>query len=297
MLQKTLRAPCHIQGIGVHSGREVAISLLPAPPDTGILFRLENGRGNGKEHVDVPAHSDFITSTTMNTSLGRDGREIRTVEHLLAALVGMEVDNVVIRTHGAEIPAMDGSALPFVSRIMEVGRETQPAPRKFLRIKAPITVEEGEKSVGLYPSDVPTFSCEIDFPHPAVGYQQLKIHLSPQVFVSDLAKARTFGFEEEMKDLHRRGLARGGSLDNGIGLGENGKVLNPDGLRYPDEFVRHKILDAVGDLALAGATILGEYRAVKPGHSIHRRLLHELRDNPERWEIVSASETQQAQAG
>ncbi len=292
MYQQTLRSPCLIHGIGLHSGKEASISLLPAPVDTGIVFRVNKG----KQQVEIPAKPEFVTRTNLNTGLGSKGVEIATVEHLLAAMAGLEIDNVVVLTHGTEIPAMDGSAQPFVSRIMEVGRQMQLAPRHYLKVLAPIVVEEGEKSAGLYPSQEQVYSCAVDFPHPVVGRQALRLNISPQIFISELAKARTFGFEEEINMLHSQGLALGAGLENAVGLGKNGTVLNGDGLRYPDEFVRHKILDALGDMSLIGHPILAEYRGVKSGHTMNLKLLQALAELPAHWEIVTDSDLPKAKA-
>ncbi|MCZ6533859.1 MAG: UDP-3-O-acyl-N-acetylglucosamine deacetylase [SAR324 cluster bacterium] len=292
MQQQTLRSPCHIHGIGLHSGKNVTISLLPAPADSGIVFRVNDG----SRQVEIPAKTEYVVHTNNNTCLGRDGVEIGTVEHLLAALMGLEIDNAVVLTQGTEIPAMDGSALPFVARIMEAGRQPQGAPKRYLKITAPIMMEEQDKFAGLYPAEVSMFAFTIDYPHPVVRAQSLKIRLSPQTFVSELAKARTFGFEADLQAMHEQGLALGASLDNAVGLGRDGSVLNEEGLRYADEFVRHKILDAIGDMSLLGYPVLGEYRGVKSGHALNHKLMQVLAKHPERWEIVSGSGLLEAQA-
>ena len=290
MRQFTLRAPCHIYGTGLHTGQPTQITLLPAPPDSGVWFRVFSG---GRQ-VEFPATHESVVRTTLSTCLGRDGLAVCTVEHLLAALAGLGVDNVIVETEGAEVPAMDGSALPFVARIMEVGRAMQAAPRRYLKVLAPIQVETGDKQAGLYPAASPTYSFLIDFDNPGIQTQSLKVFLTPQTFVAQLAKARTFGFVEELQNLQHRGFALGAGLDNAVGLGADGAVLNPGGLRFKDEFVRHKILDAIGDLSLAGAPILAEYRGVKSGHQLNHRLLKRMMEQTERWEIVSAGAEAQA---
>ena len=290
MQQKTLRAPCHIFGNGLHTGKRTQIKLLPAPPDTGIVFRI---LGNGTP-VEFQARFDTVTRTTLSTTLGQDGQEICTVEHLLSALAGLEIDNVLIETDGPEIPAMDGSAQPFVARIMEVGRLLQPAPRRYLKILAPVVVEEGEKFAGLFPSLVTAYSFLIDFENPAIQTQSLKIHPTPQPFVAQLAKARTFGFLEDLQNLQKNGLALGAGLENAVGLDPEGNVLNSDGLRYKDEFVRHKIVDAIGDMSLIGHPLLAEYRGIKSGHQLNTRLLQKLEEHPEHWEIITAGPEAQA---
>jgi UDP-3-O-[3-hydroxymyristoyl] N-acetylglucosamine deacetylase len=258
--------------------------------DSGIVFRVNEG----ERQVDIPARPENVVRTRLNTTVGKHGLEIGTVEHLLAALIGLSIDNVVVLTHGVEIPAMDGSALPFVSRIMEVGRQVQAAPKRYLRVTAPIGVEEDGKFAGLYPAVTPLYSFTIDFPHPVVRSQSLKLRLTPQTFVSQLAKARTFGFEEDLQRLNDQGLALGVSLANVVGLGKDGTVLNEGGLRFADEFVRHKILDAVGDLALLGYPILAEYRGIKSGHALNLKLMEALAEHPDHWEIISDSEQPEA---
>lgn len=291
MFQSTLRAPCRIQGIGLHSGRQTGITLLPAPVNTGILFRVREG----DRQVDIPARSEYVVSTILNTTLGRGDQQVCTVEHLLAAIAGLEIDNAIILTDGHEIPAMDGSAQPFVTRIMEVGRKVQPAQRRFLRILEPVYVQEGDRFSGLYPAIVPTFTFSIDFDHPAIQTQTYRVRLTPQTFVAELARARTFGFIEDLESLRERGLARGAGVENAVGLSREGEVINAEGLRYPDEFVRHKIVDAIGDLSLAGYPLLGEFRGIKSGHRLHSRLLACLAERQEAWDLVSAAD-QDAQA-
>ncbi len=290
MQQYTLRAPCHLYGTGLHTGKATQITLLPAPPDTGIWFRVFAG---GRQ-VEFPATHESVTRTTLSTCLGREGLEVCTVEHLLAALAGLEIDNVVIEAEGPEVPAMDGSAQPFVARIMEVGRKVQSSPRRYIKVLAPIQVEAGDKVASLQPSVVPSYSFLIDFDNPGIQTQSLKLFLTPQTFVAQLAKARTFGFVEDLQSLQRKGLALGAGLDNAVGLDPQGAVLNPDGLRYKDEFVRHKILDAIGDLSLAGAPILAEYRGIKSGHQLNHQLLRRMVELPEHWEIVTAGAEAQA---
>lgn len=292
MHQHTLRAPCQISGKGLHTGKETQLTLLPAPPDTGVVFRLI---GEGRQ-VELSATTHSVVGTLLNTTLGREGLEVCTVEHLLATMAGLEIDNVYIVTQGPEIPAMDGSAQPFVARIMEVGRKLQPVPRRYLKILAPIIVEEGSKFAGLYPSLNTSFAFLIDFENPAIQTQSLKITLSPHTFVTQLSPARTFGFLADLEAMQREGRALGAALENAVGLDPAGQVLNEDGLRYPDEFVRHKILDAIGDLSLAGLPMLAEYRGIKSGHEFNHRLLQAVAEHPDRWEIVTGQVGVTAQA-
>ena len=292
MHQKTLRKASKIGGIGLHTGKDVRIVLHPAPADHGIVFRIHSGGTT----IDVPARAEYVTRTRLGTCLGRNDVQVCTVEHLLAALVGMEIDNVLIEVRGGEIPVMDGSSQPFVSRIRHAGIRIQPAPRRFLRVVKPLTLAENGVSAALMPSAEPVYGCLIDFDHPAVRQQELKVTLTPESFNAEVAKARTFGFEEDIQVLRRQGLALGAGLQNAIGLGQDGCVLNPEGLRYPDEFVRHKILDAIGDLALAGLPLLGEYRGVKSGHTINHKLVQALLANPANWEVVQFTEYPSAEA-
>lgn len=292
MQQQTLKSPCHIHGVGIHSGGNVAVSLLPAPADTGIVFRVIDG---GRQ-VDIPAKVEFVEHTNLSTNLARDGLKVGTVEHLLAALTGLSIDNAVVLTQGVEVPAMDGSALPFVSHIMEVGRRYQAAPKRYIKILAPVEIEEGDRFAGLFPAAVPLFSFTIDYSHPMVRKQSLKLRLTPQTFVAELAKARTFGFADDLEALNAKGLSLGASLENVVGLSRDGTVMNEGGLRYSDEFVRHKILDAVGDLSLLGHTILGEYRGIKSGHGLNLKLMQSLAEHPDCWELISDSDLSEAQA-
>lgn len=292
MHQKTLRGACHIRGIGLHSGKEARLTLHPAPANHGLVFRIRQGR----RLVEFPAQVPYITRTLLSTSLGHQGLEVCTVEHLMAALSGLEVDNAVIEVEGFEIPVMDGSALPFVQRIQAVGTKVLPVTRQFLRILQPVEVIDGDRSAGLYPSDRPVFTLDIDYPHAAVGFQSLSIPLTQQRFISELAPGRTFGFMEDLESMQAEGFALGAGLDNAIGLAADGTVVNPKGLRFPDEFVRHKILDAIGDVYLTGHPVLGEFRGVKSGHSIHIKLLESLLAQPSRWELIPASELPHAQA-
>lgn len=283
MYQSTLRAPCRIRGVGLHSGQYTGITLLPAPANSGIVFRVQEG----DRQVDIPARTQYVTNTTLNTTLGRDEQSVCTVEHLLSALAGLEIDNAIIVTDGHEIPAMDGSAYPFVARIMEVGRKIQPVQRKYLRILEPVYIQDGDRFAGLYPAHEIRLVFAIDFDHPAIQTQSYEVRLTPQTFVTELCRARTFGYIEDLDTLKGKGLARGAGLENAVGLSREGKVLNSEGLRYPDEFVRHKIVDAIGDLSLVGYPILGEFRGVKSGHRLHNELLSELAKKPACWDVIT----------
>ena len=269
------------------------MSLLPAPADSGVVFRV-NDKGR---QVEIPARPEFVTSTQLSTTLAHDGLEVGTVEHVLAALTGLGIDNAVVLTQGSEIPAMDGSAQPFVARILEAGLQVQTAPKRYIRLLEPVAVEEEDKFAGLFPAFAPMFAVTIDFPHPVVQSQSFKMRLTPRNFSAEVARARTFGFEEDLQQLQARGRALGVSLENAVGLGKDGSVLNRDGLRYADEFVRHKVLDAIGDLSLLGFPLLAEYRGIKSGHTLNLKLMQALAQRPESWEVVSDPELPQALAG
>ena len=292
MFQKTIRGACHIKGIGLHTGAETAITIMPGEENTGIVFVVPRG----ETQVEIPARNEFVVHTTMSTVLGRDGAEVWTVEHLMSALTGLEIDNARILVEGPEIPAMDGSALPFIARVMEVGRQVQSAPRSYIKLLKPVVVEDKDRVAGLYPANLPTYSFLIEFNNEAIRTQSYKVHLNAQTFVAHLAKARTFGFMADVEHLKSKGLAKGAGLENAVGLSPEGEVLNPEGLRYENEFVRHKILDAVGDLSLLGYPILGEYRGIKSGHEMNLRLQKALLANPQSWEMVTANTADAAQA-
>jgi len=292
MNQQTLKAPCLIYGKGIHSGKSTACSLLPAPVGTGILFRLNR---DGRQ-VDIPAHSDYVVQTSLNTGVGRDGMVLGTIEHALAALAGMQVDNAIILTHSEEIPIMDGSALAFVEKIEEVGLLEQAAPRKVLKILKSVRVADGDKKAELQPAAKLSFSFELDYPVPDLGQQSLKLEITPESFVKEIAPARTFGFQEDLEYLQKRGQALGAGLDNAVGLNQAGEVLNPEGMRFPDELVRHKILDAIGDLSLVGYPIQGAFVGVKSGHTMNQMLVHALRDQPDHWKIVEQGNQPESKA-
>ena len=292
MHQKTLRRPCEIRGIGLHSGKEAKIRILPAPANHGVVFRVAGIFGS----VEIPARAENVTSTRLSTCLGMRRRRVYTVEHLMAAIFGLELDNLIVEVDGGEVPVLDGSALGFVESLRGAGYTIQPEPKRYIRVLEPIVILGNGRSAALHPSPVPLFSFEIDFPHPAVGVQTRRLHLTPRSFVNEIAKARTFGFEQDLEALQKQRLARGVSLQNCVGLGRDGHVMNPDGLRYPDEFVRHKILDAIGDLSLAGFPLLAEYRGVKSGHAINRTLVRALLERTQSWEWDEPARLSQAEA-
>ena len=285
--QQTLAAPFTYVGRGLHSGQKVVMRLLPADADSGIRF----------VRTDVPAadrviaaHWRNVFDTQLCTGIANaHGVAVRTVEHLLAALRGCEVDNATIEVDGAEVPIMDGSADPFVSIIQRTGVVRQPAPRRAIVIKRPVVVANGDKFAVLLPHPTPWVTVEISFPTPAIGTQRLSIPISPETFAREVARARTFGFAHDIARLRDQGLAMGGSLRNAI-LIDGNRIVNEEGLRFHNEFVRHKTLDAIGDLALLGLPVIGHLHTYKCGHALTHELLRELYRERESWHIVTLGE-------
>lgn len=263
------------------------MAIHPADEDTGIVFlRSDEKRGNRM----IPARWNRVVDTRLCTAIGNEhGVTIGTIEHLMAALAGSGIDNAIIELNGPEVPVMDGSSAEFVNLIKDAGVVTQSASRTMIRIIDEVRVEDGDKSVTLSPGDVPFFRGEIDFPHPSIGKQEYELSMVNGNFVHDLANCRTFGFLQEVEYLRSVGLARGGSLDNAI-VFDGDNILNPEGLRRYDEPVRHKLLDAIGDIYLAGAQILGTYHGVKPGHDLNNRALCKLFSNMNSFEIIREDE-------
>ncbi len=278
--QKTLKSSIHCSGIGLHSGKKVHVQLLPAPADTGILFRRSDLTG---EQAVIPATWDHVVDTRLCTILGNaQGVQIATVEHLMAALAGMGIDNAVIMVDAPELPVMDGSSQPFVFLIECAGILEQEAPRRIIQILKPIHVAHGNASAHLLPDTQQKFSCSIHFENQQVGQQNYELSLVPGAFKAEVSRARTFGFKKDVEAMYAAGLALGGSLDNAVVFDED-SVLNPDGLRYQNECVRHKLLDAVGDIYLAGAAIQGCYKGDCAGHHINNLLLHALFSDTSAW--------------
>ncbi len=279
--QRTLSQPSTCQGVGVHSGKVVNLTLRPAPADHGIVFvRMDTPRP-----VAIPALSEFVVDTSMATTLGRDGVKVGTVEHLLSALAGLGVDNVRVELDGPEVPVMDGSAVHFAEMIATAGVRDLDAPRSFLVIKKPVSVVEGDKEASLTPARHFRISCSIDFKHPAISSQAFEVEVNDRTFLRDICRARTFGFLRDVEMLKKLGLARGGSLENAIVMDEH-VILNPEGLRYPDEFVRHKILDAIGDVSLFGRPVVGHMKAFKTGHALNHKLVQKVLADPTCYEVV-----------
>lgn len=282
--QRTLRSPAECEGIALHGGQQAKVRLIPAPVDTGIVFV----RTDLEPPVEIPARSDHVVDTRLATTLGRGGATVGTVEHLIAALVGLGVDNVRIEIDGPELPILDGSAQPFVDLVLAAGGTiAQRRPKRFLVVRKTVTVtdETGAKLARLEPASCFSLRCSIDFDHPIVNQQSFELALSDAAFVRELARARTFGFARDVDAMHAAGLARGGGLENAVVI-DDFSIRNPEGLRFPDEFVRHKILDAIGDLALLGAPVIGRYVGHKSGHALNARLTAALLAQPKAFEYV-----------
>ena len=281
--QRTIRQKVSTEGVGLHSGVHAELTLLPAPPDSGITFV----RTDVEPAVEIPARAEWVVDAAWATTLGKGNIRIGTVEHLLAALVGLGIDNARIQISGPEVPVMDGSSAPFAAMIRSAGIELQRRHKRFLVIRKPVTVTEGDKIARLSPAKRLTVSCTIDFQHPLISNQRCHLELSDRVFSKEICPARTFGFLRDVEALKRAGFAQGGSLQNAIVI-DDFNILNPDGLRYPDEFVRHKVLDAIGDLGLVGMPVIGHFEGHKSGHSMNHKLVHRVLADPGVHEILTA---------
>ncbi len=284
--QQTISAPVQCRGVGLHSGEAVTMRLLPADADTGIRFRRTDVSDSTKSTI--RARYDAVCDTRLGTTLANAyGVKIATVEHLMAALWGAGVDNLLIETDGPEVPVMDGSSAPFMALLEQVGLYALPALRKVIVMDDVVTASEGKSSAALMPAPGFMLDIEIDFPHAAIARQRARYDFSETTFAESLSAARTFGFAAEVEQLREMGLARGGSLENAVVIGDDG-VLNAEGLRFEDEFVRHKALDCIGDYFLAGMRIIGNVRTRRPGHGINNKLLHTLFSTPSAWHITTA---------
>jgi len=278
--QRTLKNPIRCSGIGLHSGNKVELWLRPAPEDSGLVFH----RHHGKSVTRIPARSEFVTDTRMCTTLGRDGVSIGTVEHLLSALAGLGIDNAIIEVDGPEVPIMDGSSAPFVFLIQCAGICEQSVAKKVLRIVHEVSVEDGDRQCSLHPARGFKVSYLLDYDHPLLRERAASIDFSTQAYIHEVARARTFGFLHEIEALQKAGLALGGSLENAIVL-DAFRVVNDGGLRYEDECVRHKILDTVGDLSLAGYPVVGAFEGKRTGHDMNHRLVSALLADESAWRI------------
>jgi UDP-3-O-[3-hydroxymyristoyl] N-acetylglucosamine deacetylase len=286
--QTTLRDEIAVAGIGVHSGRPVTLTLHPADDDTGIVFRLASAEGMTEREV----RADFraVTNTELATVLGdTSGPICSTAEHLLAALRGLNVDNVIVEIDGPEVPIMDGSAAPFVDAIDQAGLTARALPRRYIEVLKPVRVAKGTTLGELRPyAHGFRVDAEIDFDHPMIGRQAIALDIEAASFRREIARARTFGFMRDVAKLWSAGYALGASFDNTVVVTDD-RVLNPEGLRYTDEFVRHKVLDAVGDLALAGYPLIGAYKSVRGGHKLNHAVLSALMADPSAWRVIEAA--------
>ncbi len=282
--QRTLKNEIHCSGIGVHTGETIHLTFKPAPVDTGIVFR----RVDLNPAVEIEAKAENVGDTTLSTCLIKDGVRVSTVEHLLSAFAGLGVDNAYVELDSAEVPIMDGSSGPFVFLIQSADIVEQGAPKKFIRIKKSISIKSGDKYAKVTPYNGFKVKFTVKFDHPLLNDkgQTAELNFSSTSFVKEVSRARTFGFVSEFEQLRKANLALGASLDNAIAL-DDYRVMNEEGLRYSDEFVRHKILDAIGDLYLLGYPIIGEFEGHKSGHALNNKLLEKIYADDEAWELVT----------
>ena len=289
--QRTLKNVIRATGVGLHTGEKVYLTLRPAPVDTGVVFR----RIDLDMPVEVPARADNVGDTRLSTSLEKDGIKISTVEHLMSAFAGLGIDNAYVDLTAPEVPIMDGSAGPFVFLLQSAGIQEQSSAKKYIRIRKKLRIEDGDKWAQFKPLDGFKVSFTIDFDHPVIknAVQIATVDFSTTSFVKEISRARTFGFMHDLEALRNAGLARGGSLDNAIVM-DNYHILNEDGLRYEDEFVKHKVLDAIGDLYLLGHPLIGEFSAYKSGHELNNRLLRKLIADKSAYEVVSFDDPEEA---
>ena len=289
--QRTLKNSIRATGVGLHTGRKVLMTLKPGDPDTGIVFR----RTDLADAVDIPAHAENVGDTQLGTTLIRGDARVSTVEHLLSACAGLGIDNARIEVNAPEVPIMDGSAGPFVFLLQSAGIEEQASPKRFTRVTKRVRVEDGDKWAQFDPCEGFRVNFEIEFDHPIFKrrMQRATMDFSTTAFLKEISRARTFGFMRDLEMLRSRNLALGGTLDNAIVL-DDSKVLNEGGLRYEDEFVKHKILDAIGDLYLLGHSLIGEFSGHKSGHGLNNRLLRALQAEPSAWEEVVFERPDQA---
>lgn len=285
--QRTLKTDIRATGVGLHTGQKVYLTLRPAPIDTGVVFR----RTDLSPSVDIPANATSVGDTMLSTSIGEGEASVSTIEHLMSAMAGLGIDNAIVELSANEVPIMDGSAGPFVFLIQSAGVVEQEAPKRFIRITKPITIKEGEKYVTFEPYDGFKLNFVIDFDHPVFEGRKLdaSIDFSTTSYIKEISRARTFGFMHEFEYLRAKGLVKGGSVDNAIVV-DSHKILNEDGLRSEDEFVKHKILDAIGDLYLLGYGLIGEYTAFKSGHGLNNKALRALLQRKDCWEFASFDE-------
>jgi UDP-3-O-[3-hydroxymyristoyl] N-acetylglucosamine deacetylase len=291
--QRTLKNIVRATGVGLHTGDKVYLTLRPAPANSGIIFR----RVDLEPVVDIKADPYAVGDTRLSSCLERDGARVQTVEHLMSALAGLGIDNLYVDLSSGEIPIMDGSASPFVFLLQSAGIEEQPAAKKFIRIKKPVEVKQGDKWVRFDPYNGFRVDFSIDFRHPVFAHsnKRVVVDFEHTSYIKEVSRARTFGFMHDVENMRAQGLALGGSLDNAIVM-DDYRVLNSDGLRYEDEFVKHKALDAIGDLYLLGHPIIGSYSAYKSGHALNNALLRQLMDDAAAWDFVTFLKVEEAPA-
>ena len=282
--QRTLKNTIRATGVGLHSGEKVYLTLKPAPVDSGIIFR----RTDLDPVVEILAHAENVGETMLSTTLVKDGVRVATIEHLLSAMAGLGIDNCYVELSAAEVPIMDGSAGPFVFLLQSAGIAEQDAPKKFIRIKREVTLAEDDKTATFVPFEGFKVGFGIDFDHPVFQgrAQYASVDFSSTSFVKEVSRARTFGFMRDIEKLRSMNLALGGSVENAIVV-DDYRILNEDGLRYDDEFVKHKVLDAIGDLYLLGNSLIGEFRGYKSGHGLNNKLLRKLISEEDAWEVVT----------
>jgi UDP-3-O-[3-hydroxymyristoyl] N-acetylglucosamine deacetylase len=291
--QSTLARTAFLSGVGVHSGERVSLILHPAEPDTGVVFHQTSARDSGP----IRALASSVTNTDLCTAIGNATSQVATVEHLMAALYACGIDNVIVEVDRPEVPVLDGSAALFIAAIEEAGIEVQDASRRYIRVKKAVRIENGASWAEFRPYQGTRFEVEIDFASSAIGRQRYAGDISAESFKRELSRARTFGFLKDVERLWACGLALGSSLENTVVIGHNGQPINPEGLRYSDEFVRHKALDAVGDLALAGAQFIGCFRSYRGGHALNAKALRLLLSDKSAFEIVEARQAKTAARG
>jgi UDP-3-O-[3-hydroxymyristoyl] N-acetylglucosamine deacetylase len=280
--QRTVAKRVSCTGVGLHSGRPATLTLAPAPADSGVSFvRMDLG-------IEIPARNEFVADTTLSTNLALGDARVHTVEHVMAALHGMGIDNCRVEVDGPEIPILDGSAAPFVCLVQEAGLQAQRAGKRYLVVEQPVEIRDGDKLARLEPASAFCVEFTADFGHPLITNQAFRVTITDRVFEREVARARTFCFRRDIERMQAAGLAKGGSLENAIVVDEF-SILNPEGLRYPDEFARHKVLDAVGDLALFGMPVLGALTALKSGHALNQALVKKVLADPATHRVVRVS--------
>ncbi len=284
IFQRTLKKTTTISGIGLHTGTRINLRMRSATANTGIIFH----RTDGKQTVDIKACSENVVDTRMATVLGHHGMTVSTIEHFMAALAAFGIDNLHVDIDGPEVPILDGSAAPFIREIQQAGIKTLNNSRRFIAIRKPLEIIEGEKRINIIPSRFFRISFDIAFDHSAISVQRYSMKFTTENFCKEIAPARTFGFLHEVEYLKANGLARGGSLENAVVIDKNG-VMNPEGLRFQNEFVRHKILDSFGDFSLLGVPLLGHIRAFKAGHDLNSKMVRMIEENPTHWAYIEFS--------